>query len=89
MSIEFTVKPENEISMPAGLVGSPLTLAEIGAIFCLACLDSPKEQSGVSTRMDSTEMADALKSLKEEGILTATLEGNTATLHLNLGVIGL
>lgn len=54
MSLKLTVKNKNEITLPGGLAASPLTLAEIGAITCMACLETPQEnEDGIAARLQS------------------------------------
>ena len=90
MSLELTVKNENEITLPRTLAASPLTLSEIGAIVVMACLDTLQEnEDGLAARLRSEEMQTALKSLKERGVFAIAVEGKTVTIKLKLDAIGL
>lgn len=90
MAIELAVKSEDEITLPAGLATSQLTLSEIGAVAVLACLECQCDNyEALKQRLASPEMLAAIKRLKELGVLAAVVEGRTVTLQVKLDAIGL
>lgn len=89
--MELQIKSDDEISLPAAIAASPLTLAEIGAIACIACIEATQgaDEEGLSKRLQSPEMMEALKSLKERGVFSIGMDGNTVSMKLNLEAVGL
>lgn len=85
MEIELSIKDENHIILPAGVATSDLSLSEIGAIACLACLQTQIEKgTEMGARLESKEMIDALTALKLRGLFDVTVEEGKIVFHLNL-----
>lgn len=86
---EITLKLEdqNEIDLPDWIGGTSLTLAEIGAVACLGCLQSGSEVPEVRERIGTLEMAEAILSLKAKGVLTATINGNRVAMEIDLDAV--
>lgn len=90
MSLELTLKDDSEITLPAGLAASPLTLEEIGALACIACfqtVDDPTE--AINARLPTPQMKRALTSLKARGVFKISMEGKTISMSFDLEPIGL
>ena len=86
---ELTLKIEDqdEICLPDWIGGTSLTLAEIGVITCFACLQNGSEVLEVSERIDTPEMAEAIKSLKDKGVIKTEIDGNRVSMEIDLDVV--
>jgi hypothetical protein len=78
------LEDQNEIELPDWIGGTTLTLAEIGAVACLACLQAGSEVPEVMERIGTPEMAEAMQSLKAKGILSVTMNGDRVAMSLDL-----
>lgn len=88
--IELTMEDKHAVNLPGGLAASPLTLSEIGAIACMACLVTPQEnEDGIAARMKSPEMLRAMQSLRQRGLLKVVMDGKTVVMKFDLSSIGL
>lgn len=93
--ISLRLDNDNEITLPSRLVASSLTLAEIGAVACYACViasldngDLERHQDTIKERMGSPEMLAAIESLKAKGVIKPpVLSGNSLSLELDLDVV--
>ncbi len=75
----------NEITLPNWIGATSLTLAEIGAVACLACMKDGNKES--AARMDTEEMSEALRTLKEKNVLQLSLEGKSLSMTIDLDVL--
>lgn len=82
--MELTIKNDDEITLPSWIGGSKLTLAEIGAVATLACLEIDGDSEHLAARMGSPEMAEAVKGLKEKGVFKVSVGGNEVGMTLDL-----
>lgn len=90
MSLELNIKHDDEIVLPARIAQSKLTLAQIGAIACMACLENAGgDLESMADRLNSAEMQATMKELAELKVFTVGREGNTVTMRLDLGPVGL
>lgn len=89
MNEELTLKIEDQstIELPDWIGGTSLTLEEIGALACFACLQNGSKVPEVSERIGTPEIAAAMGTLKEKGVLKATLNGNRVSLEIDLDVV--
>lgn len=85
--LTLKIDDQDEISLPDWIGGTSLTLEEIGAIACFACLQNGSEVPEVSERIGTPEMAAAMGTLKEKGVLKATLNGNRVLLEIDLDAV--
>jgi hypothetical protein len=78
--------PEEQgaITLPDWIGGASLTLAEIGAIACFACLRNESEVPEVSERIGTPEMMEALQSLKDKGVIKISTTGNRVSVQIDL-----
>lgn len=86
MSLELTLKNDDEITLPASIAGSSLTLAEIGAVAVLACLQNGEE---IPARINSDEMQDAMFSLKDKGVFRPSFADGKVIITVDLEAVGL
>ncbi len=78
------LQDQGTILLPDWIGGSTLTLAEIGAIACFHSFQSASEVPEVAARISSPEMAEAIKSLGQKGILQLTQSGNRVSIEIDL-----
>ncbi len=78
------LKQEDEISLPDWIGETSLTLAEIGAVVCLACAQKGNQ---AAFRIGDENMAKACDTLKEKGVLIAEIKGKKLSIHLDLNVV--
>ena len=89
MDLELTVKDDDEITLPKSIATSALTLAEIGAVVCMASIQmQDPDDEGIAVRLKSPEMLTALKSLRNRKVLEVVTEGKCVFIKLNLGEVG-
>lgn len=86
-SISLKIEDQDEITLPDWIGGTSLTLAEIGAIACFACLQNGSEVPEVSERIGTEEMARAMGSLKEKGVMKAQLVGSRLSVEIDLDAV--
>lgn len=91
MSLELKIaEGDDEITLPAGLAGSPLSLEEIGALTCIACFNELDDPSEVfNARFPTPEMVRALKSLQARGVFKPSVRNGKVCLSFDLKPIGL
>lgn len=87
--LTLQIKDEDEICLPDWIGSSSLSLTEIGAVACLACLET---QGGghmelLSKRLTSLEFKAVLTSLQKKGVLKSSLNGNHLSMELDLDVV--
>ena len=90
MPLELTVASDEEITLPAKIALTDLTLAEIGAITCLICFQSPvaNNEHKVAERAESHEFKEAFKKLREGGVIKLKRTGERdVTLEVDLNAI--
>lgn len=85
--LRLKIEDQNEIELPDWIGGTTLTLSEIGAVTCLACLRAGSEVPEVVERLGTPEMAEAMKSLKTKGVLSATRNGNRLSIDIELKTV--
>lgn len=76
------IHDDSEIKLPAEIANSTLSLAQIGAIVCLAALTSDVDVS--PERMGSPEMKAALDELRAAGVVEAKVAGGGVKIAINL-----
>lgn len=82
MGVKLWIDSGDEITLPACFADSNLTPSEIGALFCFTAISETGTGVARFERGDP-EFLEAAKSLKEKGILTMSLSGNSLNIHLN------
>jgi len=80
-------KGADEITLPSGIAASGLTLAEIGAVTCLACLQHGAADNAAV--FESEEMRAAMKLLLERKLFSVGLEDGVVKITVDLSVVGL
>lgn len=80
------------IEVPSCIIASPLSLAEIGAVVCLLCVQEKREYAhleGLLARMTtSDELGEAYALLSRRGVIKLTRSGpNSVTLVLDLDAL--
>ncbi len=87
--LELQIKDDNEICLPDWIAASKLTLAEIGAVACLACMEtgSGGYKELLTERLGSCEMKEAFEGLELKGVMSAKLVGNSLTMRLDLDAV--
>lgn len=86
MSLSFDMDDSDEIAVPSCLADSNLSLAEIGALICFTAMSETGEGLKRFERGED-EFLTAFKSLKEKGILTASLKDRNLSLHFDFDKI--
>lgn len=90
MSLTLSVQNDDEITLPAGIAVSSLSLAEIGAVVVMACLQHEQpDQDGLAARMNSEEMMTASQSLKNKDILKIGMSEGKLSINIDLEAVGL
>lgn len=80
----MTNEHDNQIVLPSWIGGTSLTISEIGAIACFASdWDIPE----VAARLKTPEMAAAMQSLRQQGIMKMEPYGNRVTVVIDLDVL--
>ena len=91
MTMEMELGYDDDIvSLPDWLGASTLTISEIGAIFCVACgeTDAGGYPEAWKARMDSKEVVDAMKSLKDRGVIKVSeLPDGGISVKIDLDVV--
>ena len=83
--MELQIASDDEITLPDWIGATSLTLAEIGAVACPACMKNGNKESGA--RMQTEEMAAALGTLKEKNVLQVSLEGKRLSMEIDLDAV--
>ena len=83
--MELQLAPDEEITLPDWIGATSLSLAEIGAVACLACMKNGNKES--AARMQTEEMAAALGTLKEKNVLQVSLEGKRLSMEIDLDAV--
>lgn len=83
MSI-LTITDDDSLVIPNWLTETNLTLAEIGAFIVFVSLDSRPNQEAWDKRIESPEMAEAMKTLNEKGVLKVSVSNNTLSFAVDL-----
>lgn len=78
------LEDQNEIELPDWIGGTTLTLAEIGAVACLACLRAGSQVPEVMERIGTPEMAEAMQSLKAKGVIDVVMHGDRVAMSIDL-----
>lgn len=83
------IKSEDEICLPDWIAASSLSLSEIGAVACLACMPTwaGGYQKEMLERIGSKEMDAAMCSLRDKGVFTGNISGKEIKLNVDLDVI--
>lgn len=79
--MNLELKREDEICLPVWIGSSHLTLAEIGAVVCIACAQKGNE---AALRLEDPPMIEAVHQLRDGGLLKAELNGNQLSINLDL-----
>jgi hypothetical protein len=69
--LKLNIYNDGDVTLPGEIANSTLTLAEIGALVCFPA------------RFDA-EMHAAINSLKDKGVIKASVEGRTVKIDINL-----
>lgn len=85
--LNLKIDEQDEISLPDWIGGTSLTLSEIGAIACFGCLQNGSEVPEVSERIGTPEMTEAIKSLKDKGVIKMEINGNRVSMEIDLDVV--
>ena len=85
--MNLKIDDDNEISLPDWIGGTTLTLAEIGAVACLGCLQAGSEVPEVSERIETPEMTEAMQSLKAKGVIKIAINGNRVSMEIDLNAV--
>lgn len=83
--MEMKLAYNAEITLPDWIGATSLTLAEIGAVACLACMINGNQES--ADRMQTEEMAAALRTLKDKNVLRVSAEGGHLSMEINLDAV--
>ena len=87
--LELRLKDEGEIVLPDWIAVCNLTLAEIGAVVCMATV--PTRAGGyedlLAIRMSSDETHAALTTLQQKGVLVAQKSEGKVSLNIELDVV--
>ena len=75
----------NEITLPDWIGECSMTLAEIGAVACIASFKSNNSE-GLHARLESKEMQDCIVSLRNRGVFDIKIneENKSLIIHCNL-----
>lgn len=85
--LHLKIEEQGVIELPDWIGGTSLTLAEIGAIACMACMQNGSEVPELAERVKSVEIGLEIVSLQEKGVLTAKRDGNRITLEINIDAV--
>ena len=83
--LELRLKDDGEIVLPDWIAVSNLSLAEIGTIVCISAMSSMAggNSDKLGERFSESEVLTCLKSLKDKGVLTVSIE-NLGNVKMNL-----
>jgi len=82
--MEFFIKNNDEITLPGWIGGSSLTLQEIGAIVCLACLETDGDSEALGARFSSEEFSLCAKPLIERGIVKVSFNKEKSRMKMDI-----
>ena len=85
--LNLKIDEQSAITLPDWIGGTSLTLAEIGAVACFACLQNGSEVPEVSERIGTPEMKEALESLRDKGVIKMQINGNRISIEIDLDVV--
>lgn len=87
--LTLEIKSEDEICLPDWIAASSLSLAEIGAVACLACIPSwaGGYQKEMLERINSADMTSAMRSLEEKGVFKGDISGKRLQMSVDLDLI--
>lgn len=85
--MNLKIDNENEVTLPNWIAQTSLTLAEIGAVVFVACLQGSPAPQEAFEKMGEPQMLEAIGSLKKMGVLLVSLQDNKLTLGLDLDVL--
>lgn len=85
MPLKFNLHDDGEVTLPGKIANSTLTLAEIGALVCLAALQTGEVEINPA-RFDD-ELSAAIKSMQAKGVIKASVEGRTVKIEIDLDVV--
>ena len=83
-SITLVPKSEDDVTLPSSLATSKLTLAELGALFCLASLPNHLAADNgeqLAKRMSTPEFVVVSQKLVELGLIELTGQGKRVTIN--------
>jgi hypothetical protein len=84
--MKLNLQPDNLISLPDWIGATQLSLSEIGAVVCLACLGEGDE--GTKRRIQTKEFQSAVKSLGRRGMIQPLRDDDgTVRIEIDLDVI--
>lgn len=82
-SLTLRIDRDDEVVLPAAVADGDLSLSELGALVVIAAV-AQGSHDFTSPRMQSEDMVNAVKSLMKREIFTATVEGGTVKLNIDL-----
>lgn len=85
--LNLKIEEQGGIELPDWISGTSLTLEEIGTIVAFACLRNGTQVPESMERMKSPEVTAAIVSLKEKGVLKASITENKITVDINLEAV--
>ena len=85
--MELQLTNDDEITLPAWIGTTDLTLAEIGAIASLSCLSAYGDDAKLAERINSAAMKEAMQGLKDKGVIRLEIEDGSVGIKLDLDVI--
>lgn len=85
--LTLTFKNDEEITLPASISCSSLSLEEIGAVVVMSSL-SKLGQSELISALENPALKDATKKLIEKKVLNIGLEGQALKISIDLEVVG-
>ena len=85
--MNLKIDHEDTIELPNWIGGTSLSLAEIGAIACFACVQNKCAIPEVYERLNSEDFGEAVLSLKEQGIIHVELKEGNVSISLNLDAV--
>ena len=89
-TLSLEIPDDETAELPVSLVTSELSLAEIGALFCLQALTSiDHDPELLKRRFQSAEMQAASDALNARGIVKHKIEDGVLLLTIDLEAIGL
>jgi len=81
--LTLNVRSDDEITLPAWIGATNLSLAEIGALAVILCLGTEFGE-GAGERLKSPEMMKAVVGLKDKGLMDLTFENGAWHVKLDL-----
>jgi hypothetical protein len=85
--MNLKIDNQDEINLPNWIAQTSLTLAEIGAVVFVACMQNSPATQEVFEKMGDPGMVEAMGSLKKKGVLLVSLQEKKLTLSLDIDVL--